>query len=91
MSDFIEWFNITYPNGYTPKQISELTIYQINALIARINKVKEFDMNVQFLCVGAEKIKLEPYTAHININEEEKVGSNFDEFKNNMGGMLKNN
>lgn len=54
------------------------TVYQINALINRVNKVKEFDCNIQYICAGAEKVELEPFTAHIDITEEkEKLSSDY--------------
>lgn len=74
--------------GYTPEQIRKTTIYQVNAFIARINKLKEFDTQIQCMCAGAEKIKLEPFTKHINLFEEDKISTSLDKFKQQMGGLL---
>ena len=40
------------------------------------------------MCAGAEKIKLEPFTKHINLFEEDKISTSLDEFKQQMGGLL---
>lgn len=75
--------------GYTPMQLSEMTIYQINKIIERINKVKEYETNVQFLCVGSDKIQLEHFTAHISDStKDEAYGTDFDAFQREMGGIM---
>jgi energy-coupling factor transporter ATP-binding protein EcfA2 len=43
MSDFIEWFNITYPNGYTPKQIITSQRPELQGLIDNSFEVSLFD------------------------------------------------
>lgn len=62
--------------SYTPKQISEMTIYQINQLIARINKIYEYESNIQFLCAGADSknIKLnDGIMSHIDDGIEDRT------------------
>ncbi len=76
--------------GITPNKLKEMTIYQINAIISRINKVKQFDMNVSFICAGgSEDIKLEPYMAHIDLLEEVQISKKYSELSKQMGDMLK--
>ena len=55
------------------------TVYQINKLIARLNKISEYNTNIQFLCVGAEKIKLEHWSNKIN-EEFDNITTDFDSF-----------
>lgn len=43
MSDFIEWFNITYPNGYTPKQIITSQRPELEGLIDNFFEISIFD------------------------------------------------
>lgn len=43
MSDFIEWFNLTYPNGYTPKQIITSQRPELEGLIDNSFEVSIFD------------------------------------------------
>jgi hypothetical protein len=61
--------------GYTPTQLKEFTVYQINQIIGRINKICEYKSNIQFLCAGADSkdIKIDSgIMAHIDDSIEEK-------------------
>lgn len=82
MEDIIT--TIVATTGIPFKEIKEMSVYQINRLIARINKVKEFDTNVQFLCAGGQNIKLDSYLTHIEEEIEEKLSVGLDEFKRGM-------
>lgn len=68
-------------------KLKMMTLYQIDKLIARINKIKDFDVAIQYLCVGAEEVKLESYMSHVEdeLNETLTVGVN--KFKNSMGDL----
>ena len=70
--------------GYTPEQLLGFTIYQANKLISRLNKISEYESNIQFLCVGAKNIKLEHWSTHIEDIENDDIS--FDKFKENMNG-----
>lgn len=73
------------------EKLENKTIYQINALIQRVNKIKEFDCNIQYICAGAEKVKLESFTAHIDVNEnKEKLSSDFEEYKTRTNAIIHN-
>ena len=50
---------------YTPEQLLHFTMYQINKLIERIIKLTEYESNVQFLCAGAENIKLDSWLSSV--------------------------
>lgn len=75
--------------GYTPKEMSEMTVYQINKLIETINKREEFHMNIQFLCVGCKDIKLKSWLEHEPYDKEEKNSTDFNTFMNGTKSMLK--
>ncbi len=81
--------------GYTPQEISEMTVYQINKLIARLNKIKEFDVHIQYLCAGADLkgVKLEHWLEHIeDKNEEDNYSISYEQFTNNLNkNNVKNN
>ena len=74
--------------GYTPDEIKKMTVYQINKIIERLNKISEYDANIQFLCAGAEKIKLEHWSMHIPQEDEDRLGSSFEDFKGMFSGIL---
>lgn len=80
---------ITVLTSYKLDEICNLTLYQINAIASRINKVKETDINVKLLCAGAEKVKLDSYFAHIDMFGEEKISTDFNTFKQEMGNFMK--
>lgn len=75
--------------GYTPDQILKLSIYQINSLIERLNKISDYESNVQFLCVGAKDIKLEHWCSHIE-NKNYDTSMSMDKFTNDMGEIISN-
>lgn len=74
--------------GYKVEDISNMTVYQINKLIARLNKISEYNTNIQFLCVGAEKIKLEHWSNKIN-EEFDNITTDFDSFTSTMNSYQK--
>jgi hypothetical protein len=75
---------------YDLEKLENKTVYQINALINRANKVKEFDCNIQYICAGAEKVKLESFTTHIDVNEnKEKLSSDYYAENERVKSLLK--
>ena len=83
MEDIIT--TIVAVTGIEFDKIKAMSMYQINKLIERINKVKEYDVNVQFLCVGAKDIKLTSYLEHLDNEREEKLSVPLDELSKSMG------
>lgn len=73
--------------GYTPEEVKKLTVYQVNKIMARLYKRSEYDTSIQFICVGAEKIKLEHWSS--KIDEKDDVSSDFDVFASSMQSIIK--
>jgi len=69
--------------GYTPDEIKKMTVYQINKLITRLNKISEYDANIQFLCAGGDKIKLEHWSSHIK-DDKDDICVDFSTFTASM-------
>jgi len=74
--------------GYTPEDIKKMTVYQVNKLIARLNKISEYNTNIQFLCAGAEKINLEHWSSKIN-NGNDDITVDYDDFVSTMKSFEK--
>lgn len=73
--------------GLTFEAIRDMSIYQINHLIARINKIKQYEAEVQFIGAGATNIKLTNYLEHIADDNEEKLSTSLDEVKQKLGNI----
>ena len=73
--------------GLTFEAIKDMSIYQINHLIARINKIKQYEAEVQFISAGASDIKLTNYLEHISDDNEEKLSTSLSEVKKKLGGI----
>jgi hypothetical protein len=73
--------------GYTPEEIKKMTVYQINKLIARLNKISEYKANIQFLCAGAEKIKLEHWSN--KIEDKDDISVDYNDFVSTMKSFEK--
>lgn len=73
--------------GLTFAAIKDMSIYQINHLIARINKIKQYEAEVQFITAGASDIKLTNYLEHISDDNEEKLSSSLSEVKKKLGSI----
>lgn len=74
--------------GYTPDEIKKMTVYQINKLIARLNKISEFKANIQFLCAGAEKINLEHWSNRIDEYKDDII-IDYNDFVSTMKSFEK--
>lgn len=74
--------------GITFDEIKKMTIYQINKLIERINKIKEYDANIKFICAGAKDVKIDSYLAHLSDDNEEKLSISLDELRKSMGNAI---
>lgn len=73
--------------GLTFDAIKDMSIYQINHLIARINKIKQYEAEVQFISAGASDIKLTNYLEHISDDNEEKLSTSLNEVKKKLGSI----
>ena len=73
--------------GLTFDNIKDMSIYQINHLIGRINKVKQYEAEVQFISAGASDIKLTNYLEHITDEVEEKLSTSLSEVKTKLGSI----
>lgn len=77
---------IVATTGLSFKDIQEMSIYQVNHLIARINKLKQYEAQIQFISAGAADIKLTNYLEHIADDYEEKLSTSLADFQNKFGG-----
>jgi hypothetical protein len=73
--------------GYTPEDIKSLTVYQVNKIISRLNKISEFNSNIQFLCAGSEKVNLEHWSN--KIADSDDIAVDYDEFVSSMKSFEK--
>lgn len=73
-----------------PSEMRSCTLYELNSMVARINKKYEFLSNIQFICAGATDIKLESIVSHIDILKENDDGLLHDAkgFMNKTNNML---
>lgn len=76
--------------GYTYKEIEqEMTMRQLNKLIARLNIVKNYDACINYICAGATDVKIKSYMEHIEDVNNQSSSSSFDDFYNNVAGKMK--
>lgn len=87
LEDIITTLHVITGTPYS--EIKNMTVYQINRSIERVNKIKEYETNIQFICAGGGKgIKLDSYLAHIEEEMEEKLSTSFDAWKKQYEGVL---
>ena len=67
---------------YTAEDIKKMTFYQVNKLIARLNKINNYKAKIQFLCAGSEDKTLEHWSDRIEENIEEMI--DFNSFASQM-------
>lgn len=85
MEDIV--FSIMAFTGYTPNELKEMTLYQVNKLIARLNKISEYEANIKFICAGSEKINLEHWSSKIISNRDDIV-SDYNSFTSKFNQTL---
>jgi hypothetical protein len=66
---------------------NELTIYQLHAMFNRIQQVKQYDRTVLYSSVS-DKVTVEPWYKHVEINEKKKVETTTLEELQSRGGDL---
>lgn len=74
--------------GLPYEKINEYTIYQLYMTYYRIAQFKNYDTTTLFSTVSTEKIKIDSWSKHINLFEEEKHFVTYDQFKKNTGSIL---
>lgn len=75
-------------NGLSYKDINEFTIYQLYMTYYRIGQFKSYDTSTLFATVSTEKIKIDSWSKHINLFEEEKHFVSQEEFKKSVGSAF---
>ncbi|WP_080845557.1 hypothetical protein [Cytobacillus gottheilii] len=72
-------------NGLTYSDINEFSLYQLYMTYYRIAQFKNYDTTTLFATVSADKIKIDSWSKHINLYEDEKYAITQDEFNNAIG------
>lgn len=80
--------SIATGTSHTYKDINEMTIYQMYMTFYRINNFKNFDTSTLFATVSSEKIKIESWSSHIDLYEEEQHGISRDEFNEKSNSLF---
>lgn len=75
-------------NGLTYNDINEFTIYQLYMTYYRIAYIKNYDTSTLFATVSSEKVKIDSWSKHINLFEEEKHSISHDDFKKTTGKVI---
>lgn len=75
-------------NGLSYKDINEFTIFQLYHTFYRIAQIKNFDVSCLFATVSTEKIKIDSWSKHINLFEEENHAIEKDKFEKQANGLL---
>lgn len=67
-------------NGLTYDDLNEFTIFQLYMTFHRIAQIKNYDTSTLFATVASDKIKIDSWSKHINLFEDEKHGISREEF-----------
>ena len=67
---------------YTPEDIKKMTLYQVNKLIARLNKINNYKAQIQFLCAGSDSKTIEHWSDKIEEKIDEMI--DFNSFASQM-------
>jgi hypothetical protein len=74
-------------NGLTYRDLNEFTIYQLYMTYYRIAQIKNYDTSCLFATVS-DKVKVDSWSKHINMFEEEKHYVEHDKFKKTTGSVF---
>lgn len=74
-------------NGLTYDDINNFTIYQLYMTFYRIGHFKNYDTSSLFATVS-DKVKIESWSKHINLFEEEKNTISQKEFRKTTGSII---
>lgn len=75
-------------NGLTYDDIKKFTIFQFYMTYYRIAQIKNYDTSTLFATVAADKVKIDSWSKHINLFEDEKHFISEDEFKKSTGSVF---
>lgn len=75
-------------NGLTYDDINEFTIFQLYMTYYRIAQFKNYDTSTLFATVAADKVKIDSWSKHINLFEDEKHFISESEFKKSTGSVF---
>lgn len=75
-------------NGLTYGDINDFSIYQLYMTYYRIAQFKNYDTSTLFATVSADKVKIDSWSKHINLFEDEKHFISEQEFKKNTGSVF---
>lgn len=75
-------------NGLSYYDINEFTIYQLYMTFYRISSIKSYDTNTLYQTVSHEKMKIENWSKHINLFEEENHSITKEEMKNKSNSLF---
>lgn len=74
-------------NGLTYQNINEFTIYQLYMTYYRIAQIKNYDTTTLFKTVSND-VKIDSWSKHINLFEEESHFVDYKKFKKTTGSVL---
>ena len=80
--------SIAMYSGITYKQINDFTIHQLYMSYHRISYFKNYDTTTLFATVPGSKVKIDNWSTHIDLYEEDKHAVDYKEFKKTTGNML---
>lgn len=75
-------------NGLSYRDMNEFTVYQLYMTYHRIAQMKNYDTQTLFATVSTEKIKIDSWSKHINLFEEEKHAVEYEKFKKTTGSVI---
>lgn len=75
-------------NGIPYRELNKMTIYQLYLTFHRIGHFKGYDTSTLFATVSADKVKIESWSKHIDLFEEEKHFVTQEQFKKTTGSAL---
>lgn len=75
-------------SGLSYDKINSYTVYQFYLTYRRIGHFKSYDTSTLFATVSSEKIKIDSWSEHIDLFEDEKHAIEESTFKKDMGNML---
>lgn len=75
-------------NGLSYLDINEFTVYQLYMTYHRIAQIKNYDTSTLFATVSADKVKIDNWSKHINLYEEEKHAIAHEKFKQTTGSVF---
>lgn len=85
-SDLIS--SVAMYSGIPYREINNFTILQLYMSFHRISHLKSYDTTTLFATVPGSKVKIENWSKHINLHEEENHSVAYDKFKKTTGNMF---